>query len=93
MINYFIIYFCISGFLCWTVLTHGVTDLDKRKQQANGKELQKIQELESFIYVNFGSAFDKMLPTLQLFCLLFGWLLIPMALCTILLDKLNKKVE
>ena len=92
MINYFIIYFCISGIICW-YLIHNIPKLEEAKITATEKELEQIKEIERLIYTCFGTAFNHLFPLIQILCLLFGWLIIPICILQTIAEKFQIKVE
>lgn len=79
-------YIMISGLIMWFML-HSITALDKVKEVCNKEEKEKIEELQDWIYVNFGNRFFDLLPTIELLSLIFGWLLLPIVLYEYLFNK------
>lgn len=74
--------------------TFKLSDLDSLREKYKDKpnELEQIDELENLIHVHFG-CIDNVLPTVQYFALLLGWLLVPMAFVTWILGLFGIKIK
>lgn len=92
MIN-FLLYFIITGLIMYFLIMDTVNKLNKDPYKLTDKQREEIEELRQLIFYNFGTAFDSILPILQLIGLLLGWILIPAVIILQILQLFGVKVD
>lgn len=78
----YLLYFIITGLYCYFKVS-------KLQDYVNlpAPERDELDDLISQIYVQFGMSVEQVLPILQIFALLLGWLLLPMSIVQTIIDK------
>lgn len=87
----FIIYFLLTGMYLHYKVTKTLTLTEEEINELSEKKKESLEELRSVMYVNFGNI--NLLPILQILSLLLGWIVLPYAILSTILEKLNIKVD
>lgn len=79
----FILYFLISGLVCY------YSAIQLERDDLPEKEQEKIDDMRKEIFYHFGTL--NIYPLLYIMCLIFGWILLPIAFVFDIIEKFKKE--